>query len=80
MFSMRYLYNLLYTFFSSIFEKHGSTNMGQLFVINEVSPDLKTNVTRKIFIFSGKVPFLRDKSKIHFNGANNDLKFCFTLS
>ena len=37
-----------------------------------MSPDFKTGVTRAIFIFSGKVPFLRDKSKMYFNGTKND--------
>ena len=54
--------------------------MGRWFVINEVSPDLKTGVTLAIFIFSGKVSLLRDKSKIYFNGTNKELKFCFTMS
>ena len=54
--------------------------MGRWFIINEVSPDLKIGVTLAIFILSGKVPFLRDKSEIHINGTNKELKFCFTMS
>ena len=48
--------------------------MGRYFVI-KVLPDLKTSVTRAIFFFSGKVSFLRDKSKMHLNGTNKELKF-----
>ena len=51
--------------------------MGRWFIINEVSPKLKTGVTLAIFILSGKVPFLRDKSEIHFNGTNKE--FCHPL-
>ena len=54
--------------------------MGRYFVITEVSPDLKTGVTRAIFIFSGKVQLLRDNSKMYFNATNKELKFCFTMS
>ena len=49
--------------------------MCRQFVINEVSPDLKTGVTRAIFIFSGKVLLLRDKSKMYLNGTNKEFKF-----
>ena len=45
-----------------------------------MSPDLKAGVTRAIFIFSGKVPLLRDKLKMHFHGTNKESKFCFTMS
>ena len=45
-----------------------------------MSPDLKTSVTRAIFIFSGKVSLLREKSKMYFNGTNKELTFCFTIS
>ena len=38
-------------------------------------PDLKTGVTRAILIFSGKVPLLRDESKMYFNGTNKELNF-----
>ena len=48
-------------------------------MIVEVLPDLKTIVTRAIFIFSGNVLLLRDKSKMHFNGTNKELKFCFKI-
>ena len=44
-----------------------------------MSPDLKTGVTRTIFIFSGKVPLFRDKSKMHFNATNKELTFYFTV-
>ena len=80
LFTVIHLCSLLYIILSSIFEKHGSIHMGRWFIINEVSPDLKTGVTLAIFILSGKVPFLRDKSEIHFNGTNKELKFCFTMS
>ena len=40
-----------------------------------MSPGLKTGVTRAIFIFSGKFQLLWDKSKMHFNGTNNESKF-----
>ena len=53
--------------------------MSWLFVINEVSPDLETGVTRTIFIFSRKVALLRYKWKIHFNGTNKELNFYFTM-
>ena len=49
--------------------------MGRKFVINEVSSDFKTGVTQGIYILSGKVPLLRDKLKMHFNGTNKELKF-----
>ena len=45
-----------------------------------LSPELKTGVTRVIFIFAGKVLFWRDKSKMYFNRTNKELKFCFTMS
>ena len=45
-----------------------------------MSPDLKTSVTRAIFIFSGKVLLLRHRSKMYFNGTNKELKFCLTIS
>ena len=45
-----------------------------------VSPDLKTGVACSIFILSERVPLLKDKSKMHFNGTNKVLKFCFTIS
>ena len=32
-----------------------------------MSPDLKTGATREIFIFSGNVPILKDKSKMQLN-------------
>ena len=38
-------------------------------------PGLKTDVTRAIFIFSGKFPLLWDKSKMYFNGTNNEIRF-----
>ena len=49
-------------------------------VLNEVSPELKTGVALAIFIFSGKMPLLREKSKTHFNGTNKELDFFFTMS
>ena len=51
-------------YISTIFEKHGSTDMGR-YSNNEVSADLKTGVTHAILIFSGKMTLLRDKSKMH---------------
>ena len=60
---------------SRIFEKHENKDMARQFVIVEVLPDLKTIVTRAIFIFSGNVLLLRDKSKMHFNGTNKELNF-----
>ena len=51
--------------------------MGLQFVINEVSPDLKTGVTHAIFIFSGQVSLLGYKSKMHFNSTNKELKFYY---
>ena len=47
--------------------------MGPQFVINEVSLDLKTGIICAILIFSGKVPLMRDKSIMHFNGTNKEL-------
>ena len=43
-----------------------------------MSPDLKTGVTRPIFFFSGMVPFWGVNQKMHFNGSNKELKFCYT--
>ena len=60
---------------SRIFEKHENKDMARQFVIVEVLSDLKTIVTRAIFIFSGNVLLLRDKSKMRFNGTNKELNF-----
>ena len=39
---------------------------------------VKVKVTRGIYVFSGKVPLLRDKSKMHFIGTK-ELTFRFTM-
>lgn len=43
-------------------------------------PYLKASENRAIFFFSEKMWLFNDKSKFHFNGANKELKFCFTMS
>ena len=43
-----------------------------------MSRDLKTGVTWAILFFPETMSFMRNKSKIHFNRTNKELKFCFT--
>ena len=67
-FLVRYSWSLLYIILSSIFEKHGKTDIGPQFVKYSLFPDFKIGVTLPNFSFSGMTASFIESPKILIRG------------
>ena len=74
LFSVRYLYSTLsFQVFLKSMEVRICVGSLSLWSVTR----LKNQCNSRNLLFSGRVLFLRDKSKMHFNGTNKELKFCW---